>query len=56
MPTDSGTVGSILFYDTGMIVHALPPVTIYENGHVLVLDVISRTEMSDELVVLEVAE
>ena len=54
MPTDSGE-RCLIMYANGMVVEAYPPVTIYENGQVLVLDVVSRTELSDELVVVELA-
>ena len=53
MPTDSGE-RCLIIYDSGMIVEAYPPIVIYENGERRVLDVVARTEMSDELVIVEV--
>ena len=55
MPTDSGE-RCLIIYTSGMVVEAFPPITIYENGERRVLDVVARTELSDELVVVEVAE
>lgn len=55
-PTDSGE-RCVIIYDSGVIVHAVPPFKIYENGVLVeVLPPITRTELSDELVIVEVAE
>jgi hypothetical protein len=55
-PIDPETRQVVLVYDSGMVIEAYPPITIYENGQVRVLDVVSRTELDDSLVILEVAQ
>lgn len=56
MPITEETYQTVLVYDSGMVVHALPPITIYSHGEVITLDVLNRTELSDELVVLDAEE
>jgi hypothetical protein len=43
-------------YSHGQVITNIPPIVIYENGERCLLEVVSRTELDDSLVILEVTE
>jgi hypothetical protein len=43
-------------YSHGQVITNLPPIVIYENGQRCLLEVVSRTELDDSLVILEVTK
>jgi hypothetical protein len=43
-------------YSHGQVITNIPPIVIYENGQRCLLEVVSRKEQNDSLVILEVAE